>query len=204
MLIMKLSQIALATAALTLSVAASAQTTVYTTLAGFTATLAPGAYTETFDDESAFTGNPDALFSGGAFAYTVAAPGSLYGNGVFIGTNLPNEALTITFSGAAVTAVGGNFYATNIADAFQAVAITLTLSNGFTTTFTPTSAANSFRGFTTTVPIASLTLGAPGEARYVGMDNLTVGAIPEPGTWMLMALGIGALVLRQTRRAAQA
>lgn len=201
---MKLAQIAFAAAALTVSAAASAQTTTYTTLASFTAAVAAGSYTEGFADPS-FSGDPSADFAGGAFSYTVSAPGALYGNGVFIGTNLPNEALTITFTGAAVTAVGGNFYSTNISDVFQAVPITITLSNGSVTTFTPTSVANSFRGFTTALPISSLTLGAPGQTFYAGMDNFTVGSVvPEPGTWLLMGLGIGALVLRQSRRAVKA
>lgn len=196
-------QFAFAAMALTAVTAVSAQTTQYTTSATFLAAVVPGAYTETFAD-SGFSGNPDAVFSGGSFSYLVSAPGDLYGNGVFIGTNLDNTPLTITFTGAPVTAVGGNFYATDVSDAFQGVSVTLTLSNGFTTTFTPTSVSNSFRGFTTVLPIASLTLGAPGATRYVGMDNLTVGAVPEPGTWLLMALGAGALLLRQSRRAARA
>jgi hypothetical protein len=38
------------------------------------------------------------------------------------------------------------------------------------------------------------------------MGNLTVGvaAIPEPGTWLMMALGVGALLLRNSRRNTQA
>jgi hypothetical protein len=200
---MKLAQIAFAVAALAVSAAASAQTTTYTTSAAFMANVLPGSYTEGFDDSS-FSGDPSASFSGGAFAYTVSAPQGLYGNGTFIGTNFPNEALTITFTGAPVTAVGGNFYATNFSDAFQAVPVTLTLSNGTTTTFTPSSEIDSFRGFTTGLAITSLTVGGPGASLYVGMDNLTVGVVPEPGTWLLMGLGIGALVLRQSRRATHA
>lgn len=202
---MKLSQFAFAVAALSLSAAVSAQTTTYLTSATFLPMVAPGSYTEGFPDPF-FSGDPSADFSGGGFAYTVSAPGGLYGNGTFIGTNLPNEALTVTFTGAPVTALGGNFYATNISDVFQSVPVTITLSNGSVTTFTPGSATlSSFRGFTTAVPIVSLTLGAPGASLYGGMDNFTVGSVvPEPGTWLLMALGIGALVLRQSRRSTQA
>ena len=172
--------------------AVSAQTTVYTSSASFLPNVLPGSYTETFAN-NAFSGDPTANFSGGAFAYTVSAPSALYGNTVFIGTNSPNEALTVTFTGAPVTAVGGNFYATNQADAFQAVSITLTLSNGHVTTFTPTSVADSYRGFTTAVPITSLVVGAPGDLLYGGLDNLTVGAVPEPGTYAMMALGLAAI-----------
>jgi len=201
---MKIAQIAFAVAALAVSAAASAQTTTYTTSAAFMANVLPGSYTEGFGDPS-FSGEPSADFSGGAFAYTVSAPGGLYGNGILIGTNLPNEALTVTFTGAPVTAIGGNFWATNISDVFQPTPITLTLSNGTTTTFTPTSeGVGSFRGFTSTLAITSLRIASTPTV-YAGMDNFTVGSVvPEPGTWLLMGLGIGALVLRQSRRAVQA
>ena len=98
---MKVSQVAIAVAALVLSATAAAQTTTYTTRPSFEANVLPGSYTETFATPS-FSGDPSASFSGGAFSYTVSAPGGLYGGGVFIGTNLPNEALTISFTGAPV------------------------------------------------------------------------------------------------------
>ena len=201
---MSLAPLAFA-AALVFSAAASAQTTTFTSAATFLANVAPGSYTEGFGDPS-FSGDPSASFSGGAFAYTVSAPGGLYGSSTFLGTNLPSEALTITFTGAPVTAVGGNFWATNISDTFQATPITLSLSNGTTTTFTPISeTSGSFRGFTSSLAITSLTIVSTA-AVYAGMDNFTVGAvaaIPEPGTWLLMALGVGGLLLRNARRNAQ-
>ena len=92
--------------------------------------------------------------------------------------------------------MGGNFYVSDVNDNFQAVPITVTLSNGHSTTFTPTSDADSYRGFTTAVPITSLVLGAPGANRFSNMDNLTVGgvaAVPEPGTYAMMALGLAAI-----------
>ena len=201
---MKVTQVALAAALLAVSAAASAQTTTYTTSAAFLANVAPGSYTEGFGDPF-FSGDPSATFTRGAFSYTVSAPGGLYGNGTLIGTNLPAEALTVTFTGAPVTAVGGNFWATNISDVFQPTPITLTLSNGTTTTFTPSSeTAGSFRGFTSSLAITSMTIIST-PAVYAGMDNFTVGSVvPEPGTWLMMALGVGALVLRQQRRSLKA
>ena len=201
---MKSAHLVLSVLALAASAAASAQTTTYVSSATFFANVAPGAYTEGFADPF-FSGDPSASFSGGLFSYTVSAPGGLYGNGVLIGTNLPTEALTITFSGAPVTALGGNFWATNISDVFQPVPVTLTLSDGTVTTFTPSSeTVGSFRGFTSAVPILSLQITSTAGV-YAGMDNFTVGSVvPEPGTWLLMGLGVGALLLRQSRRAAQA
>ena len=202
---MKLAPIAFAAAAFVLSAAASAQTTVYTSAAAFQAALGLGSYTEGFATPP--SGAPTtATFSGGAFSYTVGAPGGLYGNGTLLGTNLPGETLTVTFTGAPVTAIGGSFWATDINDAFQPVPITLTLSNGTVSTFTPLSdTAGNFRGFTTSSAVASMTIASTA-AVYAGMGSLTVGAaapIPEPSTWLLMGLGVGALLLRNARRNAQ-
>jgi hypothetical protein len=182
--------------------AVSAQTVTYTTSPAFMANVAPGSYTESFASPF-FSGDPSADFSGGGFAYTVSAPGSLYGNGTLIGTNLPGEVLSVVFTGAPVTAVGGNFWATNISDVFQAVPVTLTLSDGTTAIFTPASeTVDSFRGFTSAVPITSLTIASTA-ATYAGMGNLTVGVavVPEPGTWLLMGLGLGGLLLARRRQA---
>ncbi len=175
--------------------AASAQTTTYTTPATFAPMVAAGSYFEDFNDELVFGGEPTANFAGGAFSYTVSAPGTtLYGEGSFIGTAGANLALVVTFTGAPVTAVGGSFYATNFSDQLQAVPITITLSNGSVTTFTPTSLVNSFRGFTTTSPITSLTLSPPGGGLYGGIDSLRVGSVvPEPGTMALWLAGLAAV-----------
>ncbi len=198
---MKTVHFAVAALALAAASVASAQTVTYTSSAAFLPNVAAGSYTETFADPS-FSGELDATFSSGAFSYVVSAPGGLYGNGTFIGTNLPNETLTITFTGAPVTAVGGNFWATNISDVFQAQPVTVTLSNGTTTSFTPTSATvSSYRGFTSTLAITSLTLSSTA-AVYAGMDNFTVGsAVPEPTSYMLFALGLGGLLLARRRQA---
>ena len=198
---MKSVHFAVAAVALAAASVASAQTVTYTTSGPFLAAVAPGSYTEGFSDFS-FSGEPSADFSGGGFSYTVSAPSGLYGNGTLIGTNLPAEALTITFTGAPVTAVGGNFWSTNISDVFQAVPVTLTLSDGTTSTFTPTSeTVGSFRGFTSTMPISSLVISSTA-AVYAGMGNLTVGAVPEPGTWLLMGLGLGGMLLARRRTTA--
>lgn len=190
---------ALALGLAALSASSSALTTVYTSPAGFLAQLAPGAYTENFDGLPA---TPPDTFTGGGFSYTASAPSGLYGSGEFLGTNQIDEALTLSFTSGNVTSVGGNFYATNISDVFQPVAITLTLSDGTTVTFTPTSVADSYRGFASTVLITSLTISAPGASLYGGLDNLTVGvsAVPEPASALLMALGVAGLLIARRRR----
>jgi hypothetical protein len=186
-----------------LSVPSFAATTVYTSASAFLSQLSPGAYSESFTG----LGNPPAgpaAFSGGGFSYSASAPGDIYLAGGFLGTSQIDEALVITFTGGNVTAVGANFYATDISDAFQAVPITVTLSDGTVQTFTPASESASFLGFTSTTAITSLVIGRPGPSLYAGLDNLTVGAVaavPEPGRWAMFALGAAGLLLARRRRA---
>lgn len=187
-----------------LSASALASTTVYTSAATFLPLVATGSYTESFDGLSDATG----LFSSGAFSFTVSAPGSVYASGDFVGTSLPTDALTINFTSGNVTALGANFYATNLSDAFQSVAMTIKLSDGTTVSFTPASASASYRGFTSDLAIASLVISAPGGSLYAGLDNLTIGtvavavpAVPEPTTWALMGLGLAGVAFAARRKA---
>jgi len=86
---------------------------VHTSSAAFLSQVAGGAYTETFD--TALADAPRALdFAQGDYAYTAFAGRGLYGDGNFLSTSTTPSSLTISFTGAAVTAFGANFYNTGI------------------------------------------------------------------------------------------
>ena len=183
---------------------AFASTTVYTDSVTFLSTLLAGSYTEGFTVATGGVYNSPLSFSGGDFSYQVSTPTvavGVYRSTTFLGNTYEAESLTITFTGGGATAIGGNFYLTNQADAFQAQPVTLTLSDGTTSTFTPTSASvGSYVGFVSTLPITSLVISAPALLQFNALDNITVGvtsAVPEAGTLALMALGMGWLVVRR-------
>ncbi len=181
-----------------LSATANASTITYNSSAAFLARVLPGFYTETFTGLAVPPAGPLG-FSGGAFSYSVSAPQDLFSAGAFLETSQINEALTITFNGGNVRAVGGNFFAVDLNDDFQSMAVTVSLGDGTVETFTAASMANSYRGFTSDFAINSLVISGPGASRYAAIDNLTVGTVPEPTSWALVGLALSGLIVARRR-----
>jgi hypothetical protein len=135
-------------------------------------------------------------FDRGAYAYTVTvasdvADDALYlfaGAGVLSAVSPdPSTEFTLTFSGAPVTALGGNFWGQMFQDPTSVVmnlqvptTIVLTLDDGTVETFVADD-QQAFRGFVASKPIARLKLRAPdpnadGAYAWAVFDNLIVGS----------------------------
>ncbi|HEY6942204.1 hypothetical protein [Dokdonella sp.] len=148
----------------------------YTDRTEFLTHVSAGYYENGFDD--AVPGPIASLsYTNGPWAYTVAASSDqLYNDTGLVSTNLAGDSIVVTFTSGAVTAVGGNFWATDINVQPTGTDVTITLSDATTETFTSTGPTD-YRGFTTVAPITSITIDAPdtGGTFWPTMDNLLVG-----------------------------
>ena len=159
-----------------------------------------GYYQENFDSFSA--GPQGASLDFGpenGFSYTISAANDLYSGDGVMSTNTADDPLEIDFTGDNVTAVGGNFYGTDISFVPIAGDVTVELADGTSETMS-TSSADAYFGFITDAPIDSMTISASGDGNvWPTMDNFTVGqAVPAPGA--LALLGLAGVAGRRRRR----
>ncbi|MBX3727050.1 MAG: hypothetical protein KF823_14165 [Xanthomonadales bacterium] len=153
---------------------------VYTDLATFLQNVSPGYYAEDFASVPGGSAGPSMNFSGNGFAFTITAtgPGSnnLFNEPGIISTDSALDAIVLTFTGAPVTAIGGNFWATDFSFAAVPRTMTLTLSDSTVETYT-SSGPGDFRGFVTAAPITSITIDAADTPAngWSTMDNVVVG-----------------------------
>lgn len=187
--------------------ASSALATVYVDSASFLANVQPGYY---FNNFASVGGGPTSSlsFNNGTFAYTISAAGAggsgLYNDPGLISTDSALDYIVVTFTSGNVTAVGGNFFSSDINFAPFASNVTIDLSDGTSVTFASASASD-FRGFTSGTVITSMTIDAAdidpisGPFVWSTMDNFYVGsAVPAPGAAAL--LGLGGLAASRRRR----
>lgn len=152
----------------------------HTDLASFLQNVQPGYYQESFTGIPVGVAGPSLSFASNGFAYTVTAsgPGSntLFNAPGVISTSSLADRLVVTFIGAPVTAVGGNFWGSDQFFVPNSGVMTLTLSDGTVETYSSTG-PDDFRGFVTAAPITSIAI----DVAYVSadswptMDNLIVG-----------------------------
>ena len=208
---MKMSKLSAAVAvAAAAMIAHSSATTIYTSQAAFLAHTHPGYYLETFDSLPQFTPlNSPLSFSKNGFSYTASAPSA---DNQFFNAGTPGDVWLSTFDHSTnivfdftsnnVTAVGGDFFLTDIPGNVVAGTITVTLDNGTTFSVSDPS-ATSFIGFTTSSPIHSLTFIPPpsGANEVFGTVNnfITGRSVPESGSTLLLS-GIGVASVCLLRR----
>jgi hypothetical protein len=183
--------------------AVAGSATVYTDSASFLANLAPGFYTNAFND--AVPGpSLNLSYSQNGFDYEVGtqvgAVSGLYNDTGLISTDNATDSIVVNFTSGNVFAVGGNFWATDISVLPTGTDINIALSDGTNVLYTSTG-PNDYRGFISDVAITSITIDAVDGVTpfWATMDNLTVGAaVPAPGAFAV--LGAAGLVGFRRRR----
>ncbi len=177
----------------------------YFSEAAFLAAILPNYYLEdfpTYTYGSPLNGSQTSQAYGpvNGFRYVASATGGLWSNVSALSTNQASNPIVVTFDPNfnPVTAVGGNFTATDISGNIIPGTVTIIDQNGATWTLTGQT-ATSFFGFTSTVPIVSITFNTPvlndNVSRWVQIDRFYVGQIPEPAS--LLLIGLAGLMVRR-------
>lgn len=206
----------LACAALLAAGSSHAAIEVFTDEAAFLAALASHG-TDSFDDLTPGVGveGPLARSAGGVGYSVSASPNSpiLYGAGTaddaWLSTN--NEADSITFGGfsQAVAGIGAYFFGSDadglpFANGFTVVRVTAA-GDEAEVAFARAATPGTYFGFLSSTPIVSLEVRTVARRRqdtWPTVNDLTLAAVPEPGAWALMALGLATVGFISRRRPA--
>jgi hypothetical protein len=188
---------------------------VYTSQAAFNAaTTAAGVDNYTGFSISGSTPSPIAR-SAGAYSYTAAAETTtFFGAGTiadpWLSTNTATDSIVFSNFGPSISAIGANFFGSDVNGLFKSgsIALSLTDSLGVTSHTIINATTSSFIGFVSGGTITSLTVEAvqPGTGfLWPTVDNLTLAqglttAVPEPSTWAMMILGFAGVGLITYRR----
>lgn len=214
-LVRGLHTIALA-AALTAAGAAQASIQVFEDETSFLAALSSFG-TDTFDDliPGAATDGP-LTRTAGTVGYTVtASPNSptFYGAGTeadpWLSTNNAQDFVTFSGFSLPVLAIGAFVSGSDIAGlplagGFSAVRVTT--ADGTAVEFERRAGVDNYWGFLSDSPIVSFEVktfyGRRSDPVWPTIDDLTVAAVPEPGTYAMLLAGLGVLGFVARRRSA--
>lgn len=181
------------------AVRTEAATTIHATRAAFTAEL-ESSFTDTYGAELGYPGS-FAILSNAAMSAIVGE--TKYTTTGFNNLNIVgfgyycagcNGSFKLDFTDTSFTRDGGvrgagfdiRFNASSLYDAL------VTFGNGSTALYDLSTGG--FWGITSTSGIASITFGPAGSVSQggsFGIDNLTIGAVPEPATWVMLVAGFG-------------
>ncbi len=182
---------------------AFAGTTTYTNEANFLAGV-NSYYLEDFNGYSygvPFNGTQFSANFGpvNGFSWTASSPNGLFSLNGSLSINVATDLLTITFTGAPVTAVGGIFMSTEFGGNIIDELVMVTLSNGTSMSLT----GSGFMGFISDLPILSLTIDGLDNpsSNWPAVDHFYAGnAVPEPASMLLLGSGIAGLLARRKLR----
>ena len=195
---------------LTVTHGALAATAVYTDEASFLAAIQGGYYLEDFSafTYGSFVGPSLDFGPTNGFSYTMFATNDVFSGPGNMSTAWASEPLEITFTGSAVTAVGGIFWPT-LDDGGDATGdIDLWLSDGTSLSLIDAD-ASTFRGFVTdgaAFTAMSVTALSTVATQWPTVDNFYVGqgvgesvVVPVPGALLLGLLGVSCAGWRRRR-----
>jgi hypothetical protein len=131
---------------------------------------------------SGFTSVNPIVVNLGVVTVSISAPGGIYSSGSFVGANVPNDVLTMTFS-TPVYGMSANIFTTDVSDNVISGNVTATYSTGFVDSRTVTANTELF-GYTSTTPITSLVLSTTTTTpnRYISLNNLFLALNPLTAT----------------------
>jgi hypothetical protein len=200
-------------AALAAASTAHASVDVYSDEASFLAAIANYA-TDTFDD--LVPGDPydgPLLRSAGAVGYSVStSPGSpiLYGAGTagdaWLSSNIASDYIIFEGFSQPIYAIGAYAFGTDIAGAFKPTGLTaarVTTAEGQTVDYTFQAGVDNYFGFVSTTAITMFeikTFYGQRNITWPTVDDLTVAAVPEPGTYAMLLAGLAAVGFMARRR----
>lgn len=201
-----------AAALLAVAGASQAAITVYTSQSAFLAAVS-NVGVDTFNDLP-LSSAPSPIFrNAGSYSYTgTVSTTSFFQAGttadVWLSTNTATDTITFNaFSGGA-SAIGGNFFGSDINGAFLSGDLTLvaTDASGSVTQTLTSATTTGFLGFVSTGPLSSLTITSVQPVSgflWPTVNNLTLALaapVPEPQTYAMLLAGLGFVGFMARRR----